>query len=534
MSPSALSNLRRASRALTERPHDVDAADAVAARRLGWICLLLIVGMALAVATLQAYSQPFWNDELFTVLTSQLSDRQTIARALKDGIDALPPPFYDVTRVARRVVSEDHVGYRLPAILGFAAVLAGIYAIVARSVDRLSALLASSVVLLTPVAAFAYEARPYGGMLACAVCAVFAWQRISGSPLYSALLAVALAAGLSLHYFAVFVWPVFVAAELLASFWRRTLRTRVWVALLAGLVPLLVYREHLTAAHVVYGENLWSPPSFRQILSGIDWLFSVNHIGLVVALLAIAAGLFRIAAVSMWLPRHMTARSPTRPLTLEAVEDGLLSLGFLAIPLIAVLSALLFHSDMTERYMLPAVIGGAMGVGYVVSATPAATRWLLLIVLVGVYSLPFPRLLQGMVAGQLSERRTASTRPFEDAIRRYAPPSLPVVVSDAHTFLELSYYSAGIRKDLVALSDPVSAVRYTGTDSVDVNLDILARYAPVAVIDYRTFARTHTNFVLVSNGGRWDWWPGRLTQDGHHLSLLGEENGVRIYSVSLK
>jgi hypothetical protein len=59
---------------------------------------------------------------------------------------------------------------------------------------------------------------------------------------------------------------------------------------------------------------------------------------------------------------------------------------------------------------------------------------------------------------------------------------LPLVISNGKTYLPMAYYRNGQQLSrVVALVDPVRAVRYDGTDSVDLALPILAQYLPLDV-----------------------------------------------------
>ena len=156
----------------------VTSAQRTVAQRTGAVGVLLIVTGVLLVSALEAYSTPFWHDEMYTAILSQLPDSQALSRALSDGVDGNPPLFYYLTRFSRVLIPDDHLAYRTPSIAGFLLVLVCIYAIVSTRVDRLSALAASSLLLALPVASYAYEARPYTPMVACVCCAVLAWQRV--------------------------------------------------------------------------------------------------------------------------------------------------------------------------------------------------------------------------------------------------------------------------------------------------------------------------------------------------------------------
>ena len=99
----------------------------------------------------------------------------------------------------------------------------------------------------------------------------------------------------------------------------------------------------------------------------------------------------------------------------------------------------------------------------------------------------------------------------------------------------MAYYMQPAEKaSLYVPIDPAAAVEFSGTDSVDLALVALAKFFPLNLADYRTFSSEHREFIMVSdNSGRLDWWPARLTQDGHTLSLLSTQGTMQVYKVAL-
>lgn len=497
--------------------------------------MVVIVALTLYVSVIEAYSRPFWHDEMYTALIGELPDYRVVWTALMEAVDANPPPYYYATRFARTLVSDDHIANRLPSILGFLLVILGVYAALADRVDRISALAAATLPLTLPAASFAYEARPYGLMLACVCCAILAWQRTGHGHQWEWALAGSLAAAVSLHYYAVLVWPAFVAAECVRSYLHRTLRPRVWAALVVGALPLLVFRGHLAVLQEYYGHNPWSTPTLGQIVGGPNLLFTVRHAGFLFAV-AVAAGLAYRVVKSRWIPQPLARLSAGTDATKRpwTIEEDILVLGLLAIPAVGVAIAAIFDGDMADRYMLPAVVGGAIGVGLLLAGATAPLRWFVLLALLGIYASQIRPLIPDLLQGRLADRRAARARSLESLIRPQMSPGAPIVVSDVLKYLPLTrYLSPDLQPDLYALVDPVSAVQYAGTDSVDRNLQVLRRYVQLGVVDYPAFVSAHRTFLLVSTGGTFDWWPARLLQDGHQLTLLAAENEVRIYRVTL-
>ena len=520
---------------LATRPGaDVTRAQRTVAQRTGAVGVLVIVTGVLLVSALQAYSTPFWYDEMYTALLSQLPDSQALSRALAEGVDGNPPLFYYLTRFSRVLIPDDHLAYRTPSIVGFLLVLVCVYAVVSKRVDRLSALAASSLLLVLPVATYAYEARPYAPMVACVCGAVLAWQRVGNGHRNAWALGIGLAGALSFHYYAVLAWPAFIAAECARWYLRDTFRPRVWVALCLGALPLVLFRDDLATLREVYGHHPWAPPSPVLVITGSDWLFGVGHFGFALAM-GISTGIvYRIVSLRSPPQRLNSSTSENIAESWTGItEEGVLSLGLLAVPAIGVAVATIMGGDLDPRYMLTGVVGGAIGFGLLLSSAAAPIRWFVLFACLGTYALRVPGPARELLAGTLVQRRAVATQLLEATIRKHTNPGVPIVVSDGLQYLPLTRYIApDVRHDLYALVDPSSAVSYVGTDAVDRNLQLLRRYVPLQIVDYADFASAHRSFLMVSSGERFDWWPTRLVRDGHDVTLVADENGARIYRVA--
>jgi hypothetical protein len=509
------------------------------ARRSTAILLLILLASGLFSA-LHAVVKPFWYDEICTVIMSRLANESEIWKALDDAADTNPPLYYSVTRVARQLIPDDHLGYRLPSILGLLGIVAGLYLFLCRRVNQLAALVGASFVLCTPLASYAFEARPYALMVGCISGAILAWQRIDDSRLYPVVLAITLAAAVSLHYYAILVWPAFVLAE--ASLWLfgRRFRVGAWAAIFTGAVPLLFFAGLLGNLRQYYGQNFWAQPSAAQALSAYDWLFSVDgYWGW-----TFTAGLTAIFAYWSLINTSKAAarRSPEnrngpdqRDRALP-IEECVLILVLLWLPVISVAAAKASHGGMISRYMMPTVLGGALAVGYLASKAPIEARGLLLVLMLMNYGLSSVSDVKKILEGTLLEQRATAAGEVKVILTRHSESDLPVVISSGLRYLPMAYYvPAGASSRLYAVTEPGEALKFAGTDSVDLALLVLRRYFPLQVEDYGDFASRHREFILVSGSGQWfDWWPARLSHDGHTVSLLEGGGDTKIYKVTLR
>ena len=496
------------------------------------VLAVILVGVGF-ISLLSAYEKPLWFDEILTVIMCRLPSVSKLWQALGNAADTNPPLFYLVAGSAHRLVSDDHVAYRLPSILGLLVTVFCTYLFLARRLDCLSALVGATFPLCTQLAYYAVEARPYALMVGLVSVAILAWQRIDESRLYPLLLGLALALALSLHYYAILVWPPFVLAEATVWLHRRRFRIATWIALVLSTAPLFVFAPLLLHLRQYYGRNFWSRASFGQIFSAPTELY--NFLDYWVWCLTIGA----IVVLVLW-----SIGSPVRSHFSEPREEGerglpieecALIAALLMLPVFAVLAASVTGAGVTFRYMLPTVLGASLAVGLLTSRASGAVRAILLVLILGNYSLSSLPVIKKTLTGSLLVRRAAAAREGKAILDAYQRFGLPIVIEPSIKYLPMVYYMpVGQSVGLDALADPRAAATYFNSDSADLALLALRPYSPIQVEDYRTFASKNREFILVSlHGERLDWWPIRLSHDGDTLSLLLADKGMQVYKVTL-
>ncbi len=87
---------------------------------------------------------------------------------------------------------------------------------------------------------------------------------------------------------------------------------------------------------------------------------------------------------------------------------------------------------------------------------------------------------------------------------------------------------------LVALLEPQAARERTGTDSIELDIQVLLRYLPILVQTYEEFEVAHGRFLLYATPGHGEWWPSRLLRDGFTLRTLAADGSRVLYEVSRK
>ena len=496
--------------------------------------LLLILLIAGLRAILLSIAKPFWFDEVCTVLWSHLPSASAIWGALQRGADPQPPTYYFVEHFARRLFPDDHLGYRLPSILGALTTVACIYFILARRVSRLSALVGASFVLCTAAAPYAAEARPYALLLACISVAILAWQRIDDSRLYAMAMFACLAAAVSMHYYAVLVWPAFFLAEAAVWVFGRRFRWSAWLAILLGASPLLILIKLLLRFRRNSGGHLNSKPDIMQISYAHDWLFNVSgHWGLsfAIGITAIVLYLYVARANGNGQVGRPCASGKSIP-----IEELVLALVFLWLPLIAVPAALVGQGAMSSRYMLPTVLGGALAFGYAINELPLWGRELLLFLFLVQYASPGFTQAKAALHGTLLAQRESLAREYDAIADRVHEADLPVVVSDGLEYLPTVYYAPAApraRLYYIINRDAALALSPSKSDAVDLALAGLRGDSFLQVEDYPGFLSRHRQFILVSSGDWYfQWLPARLMNDGYAIQFVGAENANLIFKVT--
>ena len=221
-------------------------------------------------------------------------------------------------------------------------------------------------------------------------------------------------------------------------------------------LPLVFFRDHLATLREVYGQNPWAPPSPVQVITGSDWLFGVRHLGFVLVM-GIATGIaYRIVSLRSPPQRLNTSTSENTAESWTGItEEEVLSLGLLAVPAIGVTVATIMGGDLDPRYMLTAVVGGAIGVGLLLGSAVAPIRWFVLFASLGAYALRVPGPASELLAGTLVQRRVVAAQLLETTIRKHTNLGVPIVVSDGLQYLPLTRYIAPhLRHDFTHWSTP--------------------------------------------------------------------------------
>src|SRR5690348_11385737 len=227
-----------------------------------WIVLLL-TGLSIA----SDVKLLMWTDELFTLFTARLPDVSKMLQAIQEGTD-VPAPLYDLlVHFLIPVVRNEALAVRLPATLGFYAMLPGLFIFCRRRVGSLYAFIAA--MLACEVCRYyATEGRVYGAVLGCTAWALVFWQRASGNSSQRLGNLVGLALCLSLmvafHSFAVFFLGPLLFVEVVRCVRERKVDVGILAAAGAALLVLAAHYPFIVIS-VKDSVNFWSQASLAMI-----------------------------------------------------------------------------------------------------------------------------------------------------------------------------------------------------------------------------------------------------------------------------
>jgi hypothetical protein len=204
-------------------------------------------------------------------------------------------------------------------------------------------------------------------------------------------------------------------------------------------------------------------------------------------------------------------------------EEYAAVVGFILLPFVGYAATKITHGGFTPRYVLTSVLGIAIAAAYLAKQS-GRTATVLMLSFMAVM-MGFREARYWMLDAHLP---AAVTKVEEDVLQTAATTDLPLVISNGHDYLPMAYYDHGTDRFLT-LVDPESAIKFRGSDNVDLTMLAVQRLLPLDVQQYREFASRHSRFLLYSSGDEWNWWPERFRSDGAVLRplLIHESRAIK-------
>lgn len=515
------------------------AADSVQARgdeateRFALYGFVVLLTYAIVRSIFQAAWRPFWFDEVLTWAVVKQPSISAIWHVLARAADGQPPMFYIVERFFGHLVPNEQIAFRLPSLVAFSGMLVCIFLWVRKYSGGVVALLCAAAIVVSPLIDYAEEARPYALVAACVAFAVFCYDR-ADKRVWVILLGASLMFAQSLHYYAIFPVASFGIGELVYIARRKKIRWGVWLAIALSIVPLAVCWPLLKSFKAYYGQHYWSKPNSWALFLTYYMLLRPMFPDFVGATARAAiTGVLTLAALGVTLLLGLRAyrnRADEQP----PVQVLAAIAALLALPFTVFLATTLVHGGFTERYTLPALIGMALALGYMMRSQRKLAIGIVAVVLlacIGRMEYRFWTLQRGAVWYVSTD-----VEGIQKLVASAGHEDLPVVVSDSMDMLPLAYYAPSVWKRYVAILDPEHAVYFAGSDSNDLELKIIKDMVPMQAASFGDFAVQHEQFLLYSSSsGAWssDWWPVYLTSNGYTVKILKMQGMHTVFLVDL-
>jgi dolichyl-phosphate-mannose-protein mannosyltransferase len=490
-----------------------------------WLLLFCCVSIVyFAVAGLLGFEKQLWNDELFTFYISQRSTLRDVWGVLLTGAEQLPPLFYVITRGFNAVFGRSALSFRLPEILGFWVMSAGLFCFVRRRSPVPFACIAMILPMLTSAFYYAYEARPYGLVLGFSALALLCWQSAAEGRMRTLSLvgmSLSLAAALSCHYYAILCFAPFALGEGVRTVVRRRPDFWIWIALLCGFLPLALFLPLIHAARG-YSSTFWAKPRWTTPLAFYQGLLGPLAL-LMLLVITIILALYSCSRFS-----EGTAR-PDKFWTLP-IHEAAAAFGFVLVPIIGVVLAKTVTGAFTDRYAVSAVMGLSIVLACslsVIGRESGRAGLLIAAVLVTFFVIESIRTYRHL-ATQAQERAT-----LYGFLRSYAGGTIPLVLAGPHLFFELSHDARQRQEktNFIFLADAALAIRYTDTDDVERGLLNLRYLAPLDVRDFHRFCASNGEFLLYDNSEAFSWVARELFKEQRKLTVVAQNGGGLLFRV---
>ncbi|HEY6991903.1 MAG TPA: glycosyltransferase family 39 protein [Bryobacteraceae bacterium] len=473
-------------------------------RNQGWrIAWAVAIGIVLSSIAIDI-RRPMWADEIYTVLTARQPSVSGILEYIREYCEGIPPLYLAIVHFLIPIFGNDALAARLPATLGFGAMVLGVFTFCKARMNAayslLAALLCCQVCLY-----FAREGRPYGAVLGCATWALVFWQRAPARRRADLIgLAVCLGFAVALHYYAICILGSLLLAEMIAA-----CRDRKWNpgVLWAMTAPLMVLAIHYPLIHAgrPFQVHFWSKAEFGMILP-----FYGRFLWPILLLCGGAFAVFRVFTL------NGRARENLRNLP---QRDVVMLLALCATPALTVMVSMVTTHIFVDRYLLWAAPGFAIVAAATLEKSVAPNN----VVPKSLIAILLTMLCFQQVVGIAREPKLTEGAEALNKLKGLGRIEGIIVIPDAHVFAELAYYAPSyIRNCLVYPEDADLDIQYFGSDSSPLQYRALGKRGELAVQSLDQLLERYPNFTMVAYNR--DYLPNYLRRRGWKLKSLTESD----------
>lgn len=473
-----------------------------------------------AVVAALSNQKLLWLDELITLHIAQLGSASSIWRALAQAADPNPPLTHLAVLTSLRIFGNHELALRLPAVLGYWVGLLSLFLFLRRRLPATWALAGTVFSMANAGFDYSYESRSYGIFYGLAMLAIFCWARAvdpavstSRRRVFLFGMAFALAAGICTNYFAVLAFFPIAGGELVRSFRRRRLTSRIWIALGLAATPLFAFRSLIQASIHRFAPHAWNKVSLGQALDSYTQMVEVILFPVIVLLVLAAIVHFlstlcarcRSCIRPTWLARLADTQADSSDFSLP-LHEVTAAFFLMLYPFLGYLVASIHGGMLSPRFVLPVCLGfaiaGIVTAHHIFGRLPHAGAIALVLV--------FATFIGRVCA--VGETYNSQKRCFYQVLQHLSASSgnEPIAVPDPLMVLTLAHYAPPSVASRIVFPVDFPAIRaFRGEDSPEENLWAGRSLYHLDIVPLADFQRTASNYLILASEGNWlvrDLW----------------------------
>ncbi len=481
---------------------------APASRQRAAIAVLAAIYFAATLSI--AVTKPLRLDEVGTIGIATIPTLPQFFAFFAAGQEPHPPLSHLLIRLSCSLFGPNELGSRFPSILAAFGAIVALCLFLRHRLTATSALFGAAIVAIGP-AFYATEGRGYALLVCCAASACLAWQRRSNLALCACL-----ALAVSTHYYAVFLFPIFLVATFVRD---RTAARAPFAAILLGGTPLFLYAPWVrTAFQTSLTSWQHNTQNLRQPSAENAGMFLLDaSVRLIAPLLILLAAWFAYR-------RAGTARPLIEEGRLTSAELAL-ACGLVLLPVELFALSRFSTGAFFARYAIAWNVGlGILGAAAFAKFVPRPSHQLACLA---------ATLLSPFLFAPLYTSEPNPWPSLTAAWRAANIPNLPLAYSDALYYESIWFYAPPEMKARLVYVHDVDASRQTPDPVPEHCVQIHAALFPYGHTAYNAFLGKHQDFLLLSTGDQTrEWLPRRLQAAGYRLHPLQSLEGHTLYRVS--
>ena len=480
--------------------------------------LLLVLLSAIGIAA----QKLFWYDEIVTLFTSRLSSVGEVWRFFADGLDTSGPAAALMARAGSHLPLAPEIAVRMPFIVAFLCMCAGIYIFLRRRYPAGYALAGLFFGLTLPsLFFFMTEARAYAMMLAGVSLGMVFWQSAAvgkARVLVIPALFLALAFAIASHFFAIFLFVPFAVAQIYLDRTRKRIDWAVWLALVLFPVGFLPFLQGTERASNFYRAGFHAKASlmamrvpYREIYNSGGWI--------VVSLLCLVAVWLLVSESKggASLEKQNSAKTGLDKTGLSQAEwilAGVLAL-YPVYVVVASMAIGIFRQQYAVCFYVGFIVISVAGFAEV-ARRRAAAGVLALVAVLAVFAVIHTGKMVGGLKALVHPSRVhadaVATVMAHTWVQGVVAQELPVTV-DPNTYMEFAVYgSPEIQKRMFEVIDEAefSDPKYRFAVSDEQNFKYFSRKLPLKVMEIQDFLAANPHFLVVTQFEKHEWLPDYL------------------------